>query len=64
MGTRNPPTLIQSPFANATTASERTKFGRRAVTKTTRDSAARRSRKSQRTQVKKAVAVGVKLESQ
>ena len=61
---RNPPTLIQRPLAKATMARERTKLGRREVTSTTRDSAARRSRKSHITQMKKAGAVGRKFESQ
>lgn len=63
-GTRNPPTLIQRPFANATRAREMTKFGKMAVTKTTRDSAATRSKKIHITQVKKASPLGRKLESQ
>jgi len=41
-----------------------TKFGKIALTNTTRDSAARRSRKSHITQVKKATAVGWKFDSQ
>jgi hypothetical protein len=41
-----------------------TKDGKSDVTKTTRPSAARRSRKSQKTDVKKATAVGWKLDSQ
>lgn len=41
-----------------------TKLGKMDVTKTTRDSAATRSRKSHMTQVKKAEALGRKLESQ
>lgn len=60
--TRKPPTLIQSPLANATKANEMTKFGKMEVTSTTSDSAATRSRKSHITQVKNADAVGWKLE--
>lgn len=41
-----------------------TKLGKMEVMKTTSDSAATRSRKSHITQVKKEVAVGLKLESQ
>ena len=41
-----------------------TKLGKMDVTKTTRDSAATRSRKSHMTKVKKAEALGRKLESQ
>lgn len=41
-----------------------TKFGKMAVTKTTRDSAATRSRKIHITQVKKASPLGRKFESQ
>lgn len=62
--TKNPPTLIHSPFANATNAKAITKFGKIAVTRTTSDSAATRSRKIHITQVKNASAVGWKLESQ
>lgn len=64
MDTKNPPTLIHSPFAKATRARDTTKLGKMAVTKTTSDSAATRSRKIHMTQVKKASAVGVKLDSQ
>ena len=63
-GTRNPPTLIQRPFANATSAREMTKLGKMAVMKTTRDSAATRSRKIHITHVKNASPLGRKLESQ
>ena len=52
--TRNPPTLIHRPFANAVSASETTKFGKIDEISTTRDSPAKRSRKSHITQVKKA----------
>jgi hypothetical protein len=62
--TRNPPTLIHNPFANATNAKEITKFGNIAVTSTTSDSAATRSRNIHITQVKKASAVGWKFDSQ
>lgn len=62
--TKNPPTLIHRPFANATSAKAITKFGNMAVTRTTRDSAAARSRNIHITQVKKASPVGRKLESQ
>lgn len=62
--TRKPPTLIHSPFANAVRAKATTKFGNIEDTRTTRDSPARRSRKSHRTQVKKASAPGRKFESQ
>ena len=60
--TRKPPTLIQRPLANAVRARATTKLGNREETSTTKDSAARRSRKSHITQVKKAVAPGRKLE--
>jgi hypothetical protein len=60
----NPPTHIHSPFENATNAREMTKTGNIEDTRTTRDSAATRSRKSHITQMKKASAVGRKLESQ
>ncbi len=63
-GMRNPPTLIQRPFANATSARAITKLGKIAVMKTTRDSAATRSRKIHITQVKNASPLGRKLESQ
>lgn len=43
-GTRNPPTHIQRPLAKAVTASATTKIGMSDVTKTTRPSAAKRSR--------------------
>lgn len=59
-----PLTLIQRPFANAVAARETTKMGARDVMRTTRDSAAMRSRKSHITQVKKPVAVGWKFPSQ
>lgn len=62
--TINPPTLIQRPFANATSAREITKFGNIDVTRTTKDSAATRSRKIHITQVKNASAVGWKLDNQ
>ena len=57
MGTKKPSTHIQRPLANAVTARATTKTGKREETSTTRDSAARRSRKSQRTQMKKECAV-------
>lgn len=44
--TKNPPTLIQRPFAKAVSASDTTKLGKSEDMRTTRDSAARRSRKS------------------
>ena len=62
--TRNPPTLIHSPLANATSARAITKFGKIAVTRQTRDSAATRSRKIHMTEVKKASPAGRKFESQ
>ena len=62
--TRKPPTLIQRPFANAVRARAITKLGKREDTRMTRDSPARRSRKSHMTQVKKAPAPGRKFESQ
>lgn len=62
--TKNPPTLIQSPFAKAVTARATTKIGKSEDTSTTRDSAATRSRKSHMIQVKNPVAVGRKLQSQ
>lgn len=62
--TRNPPTLIQRPLAKATNAREITNDGNSDVIKTTKDSAARRSRKSHMRYVKKAVASGLKFESQ
>lgn len=52
--TRNPPTLIHRPFANAVSASDTTKLGKMEDINTTRDSPAKRSRKSHMTQVKKA----------
>jgi hypothetical protein len=51
-------------LAKAITASDITNDGKIDVTSTTRLSAASRSRKTHRTQVKKACAVGWKLESQ
>jgi hypothetical protein len=63
-GTKNPPTDIHSPFAKAVKARLMTKFGKREDIRTTRDSAARRSRKSHMTHVKNATAVGWKFESQ
>lgn len=62
--TKNPATDIHRPFAKAVTARLMTKIGKTDEMKTTRDSAAIRSRKSHITQVKKAVAVGRKFESQ
>ena len=59
-----PLTLIQRPLANATSAKETTKLGNNEVINTTRLSAASRSRKSHKTHVKNACAVGWKLESQ
>jgi hypothetical protein len=46
IGCRKPPTDIQRPLAKATSARAITKVGMREETKTTRASAARRSRKS------------------
>lgn len=60
--TRNPPTLIHRPLANAVRARAMTKLGNSEDIRTTRDSPARRSRKSHMTHVKKAEAVGRKLE--
>ena len=60
----NPPTDIHNPLAKATKANEMTKLGTREVIKTTRDSAANKSRNIHMTQVKKAVAVGWKFDSQ
>jgi hypothetical protein len=62
--TKNPPTDIHNPFAKAVRARLTTKFGKIEDTNTTRDSAARRSRNSHIIQVKKAVAVGRKFDSQ
>lgn len=62
--TKKPPTLIQRPFANAVSARATTKLGNRDERSTTRDSAAKRSRKSHITHVKKALAPGRKFESQ
>ena len=62
--TRKPPTLIQRPLAKAVRARATTKVGKREEMRTTRDSAARRSRNSHMIQVRKAGAVGRKLESQ
>ena len=62
--TMNPSTLIHRPFAKATKAREITKEGKSEDINTTRLSAAKRSQKSQNTQVKKAVAVGWKFTSQ
>jgi len=61
---KNPPTHIHSPLAKAVKARLITKTGKTEETKTTRDSAAIRSRKSHMIQVKNAEAVGWKLESQ
>jgi hypothetical protein len=63
-GTINPFTDMKSPLAKAMRASEMTNDGKIDVRSTTRLSAASRSRKTQRIQVKKACAVGWKLESQ
>ena len=63
-GTRKPPTDIQRPFAKAVSARETTKLGKMEDIRTTRDSAATRSRKSHIIQVKNAWAVGWKFESQ
>ena len=60
--TRNPPTHIQRPFANAVSAREMTKTGKMEEMKTTRDSAAIRSRNNHIIQVKNADAVGRKLQ--
>lgn len=59
-----PFTDIHSPLANATRAREMTKLGNSEVNKTTRLSAAKRSRKTHMTHTKKACAVGWKLLSQ
>lgn len=59
-----PLTLIHRPLAKATSASEMTKDGKTDATSTTRLSAASRSRNTHSTQVKKACAVGWKLDSQ
>ena len=60
--TKKPPTLIQRPFAKAVRARATTKLGKSEVMSTTRDSAARRSRKSHITQVKNAVVPCRKLD--
>lgn len=60
----NPSTLIHRPFMNAVIARATTKFGNTEETKTTNDSAARRSRNSHMTQVMNAANVGLKFESQ
>jgi hypothetical protein len=60
----NPSTDIHKPLANAVSARETTNMGNKELTSTTRDSAATRSRNSHMTQVKKAPAVGRKLDSQ
>ncbi len=59
--TKKPPTLIQRPFANAVRASEMTKLGKSEDISTTKDSPARRSRKSHMTQVKNAEPPGRRL---
>lgn len=59
-----PPTLIQRPLANAVTARATTKTGAAEATRTTRDSAARRSKKRNSTQLQKLPPVGLKFESQ
>ena len=59
--TRKPPTLIQSPFAKAVRARDMTKLGNSEDIKTTKDSPAKRSRKSHITQVKNAEAPGRRL---
>jgi hypothetical protein len=59
-----PSTDIHNPLANAVNASDITKLGKMEDTNTTRDSAATRSRNSHMIQVKNAMAVGLKLESQ
>src|SRR5687767_582239 len=64
IGTKNPLTHIQSPLANAVTARATTNIGKIFETKTTSDSAATRSRNSQRTQRKKPSALGLKFDSQ
>lgn len=56
--TKNPPTLIHKPFANATRANDMTKIGKMDDMSTTSDSAATRSRNSHITQVKNAMALG------
>ncbi|KAG7143908.1 hypothetical protein HYQ46_007361, partial [Verticillium longisporum] len=54
IGTRKPPTHIHKPLAKAVMARDTTKIGKMLETRTTRDSAARRSRKSHMTKVMKA----------
>jgi hypothetical protein len=63
-GTKKPPTDIHKPFANAVKARLTTKLGKMDDINTTRDSAATRSRNSHIIQMKKAVAVGRKFDSQ
>ncbi len=60
--TRNPPTDIQSPFANAVSANATTKMGNMLDTSTTNDSAATRSRNNHIIHVKNAEPEGRKLE--
>jgi hypothetical protein len=62
--TKNPPTHIHNPFANAVNARARTKLGKIEDTRTTSDSAAIRSMKSHIMYVKKPVALGRKFASQ
>ena len=59
--TKNPPTLIQRPLANAVKAREITKLGNSEDINTTKDSPANRSRKSHMTQIKKAEPPGRRL---
>jgi len=60
----NPPTVIQRPFANAVRASATTKIGKTDEIRTTRASAATRSRYSNATKLKKASAPGRRFMSQ
>jgi hypothetical protein len=60
----NPFTDIHNPLAKAVRARLMTKLGKMDDTRTTRDSAATRSRKSHMIQVKNASAVGWKFPSQ
>lgn len=62
--TRNPLTHIHRPFTKAVRASATTKFGNIEETRTTKDSAASRSKNSHITQMKKALPSGRKFDSQ
>ena len=59
--TRNPPTLIHKPLANAVKASDITKLGKIDDISTTSDSPAKRSKNSHITQVKNALPPGRRL---